>query len=406
MTLAVCLAASLACGALAEDAKEPVLFFSNPSSVNLLNCWNPDGSYGLAFVATYSTYNNNGDLNVADTNLGDPYKRFNGAGVRGPARFLDFSRNAGQIQGGANGSWYEITYDLGVPIEIGKLDIYWENNSSGRYGAHYQWLGDNGQFIAGWENPTETYMTNTTTTHDVANPQFGLSSKTLTTPVTTQMLTLRVYIEAGRGDTWSPRIHGLGVFATNDQSLPIDGRYNILCQETAAGIGSHNLAGQIGGGGTFSVTNWTNRAYDVGQFKIGDSNAAPFGSCATWENFSQDYEMYGFILTMYDAKLVTNLKVEVYNGTEWVLAWGGENGKDYRWLTNDTNDPAYSVTDVAYIAFDKPVVGNGVRVSWGPISPSSYAEFRQFQVFGAAIPEPATMTLLALGGLAMLRRRK
>jgi len=65
------------------------------------------------------------------------------------------------------------------------------------------------------------------------------------------------------------------------------------------------------------------------------------------------------------------------------------------------------------------VVGSEIRMSWSDsgdvgvdgqgrptINGGAGRELNSFQLFGAAIPEPATMSLLVLGGLAMLRRRR
>ena len=61
--------------------------------------------------------------------------------------------------------------------------------------------------------------------------------------------------------------------------------------------------------------------------------------------------------------------------------------------------------DSATYAFDEPVQARYIRVS-APLG--TYADAMcEFQLFAAPpLPEPATMTLLALGGLAMLRRKR
>ena len=70
-------------------------------------------------------------------------------------------------------------------------------------------------------------------------------------------------------------------------------------------------------------------------------------------------------------------------------------------LSNQSNIAEYDLSVI-------PSATTGLRLNIAnPSTHPSDCQLRiwEFEVFGAPIPEPATMTLLALGGLAMLRRR-
>jgi len=85
--------------------------------------------------------------------------------------------------------------------------------------------------------------------------------------------------------------------------------------------------------------------------------------------------------------------------TDWKLAYMHANfdgeGKFLSWKSFDT----------LMVAFEDPILARYVKIS-APYRASGDGMMGSFELFAGPIPEPATMTLLALGGLAMLRRAR
>ena len=123
------------------------------------------------------------------------------------------------------------------------------------------------------------------------------------------------------------------------------------------------------------------------------------GQAATWQGASPD--------------TTTTMFWEVFEGTAsqasgdinlgWVNNAGGEYGNDSTWENMTGVDVASGLADGSYtVAVWFNAVQGGSTTVWDSNSDANYVA--SFET--TAIPEPATMSLLGLGALAMVLRRK
>ena len=107
------------------------------------------------------------------------------------------------------------------------------------------------------------------------------------------------------------------------------------------------------------------------------------------------YTLAGFAACMYPDQRWTDLFVwytddeTIDEDTEWKLAYQHKG----------------TLGGSPIIAFDKPIQARYVKVEAPHRTDGGNGAMCEFELFATQIPEPATMSLLALGGLAMLRRR-
>jgi len=381
--MVVCLAAVVAGGAVADVVTE----FSNPSGVNLLECWNPDGSYGVG-VSISRIYLDAGGAptGVIETKT-DIYER-DVFGTNGFYSVLLWSYNScgsGFAHSQTLGEdWIiEITFDFGRQVTIGELVCGWR--APDHAANNYAWVDDQGNVVASTYNPARLGGMYTDTPNAAT-----------TGTVTTSTLTYRVLIDGMSGSDPGQYYHNAGlsalaVYLADGQSLSMaDGNYNIFYQETDPATGN------------FSAT-WTDHVLGA----AGSKPSFPDGSC-TWE-FSQAYELHGMVFSQYDyydqfsnGRYLGNAKLEV--------SMTGEEGE---WTTVFEREKLYWFRDgEVYIPFDIVTVGQFVRLSWDNTEnltgsgDQNQVEINEIQLFGRPIPEPATMILLAAGGVALLRRRR
>jgi hypothetical protein len=278
----------------------------------------------------------------------------------------------------------EITFDFGREVTIGELACIWR--APDHAANNYQWVDGLGNVVVDAYNAARLGGLYTDT-----------PNVTTTGTVTTTKLTYRVYIDGmSSGDPGqyyhNAGLAALGVYLADGQSLSMkEGVYNIFHQETAPATGNFDAS-------------WTDRVLGA----PGQKPSFPTGSC-TWE-FTQAYELYGMVFSQYDyydqwghGRYLGNAKLEV-------SMTGGDDPNE--WTTVFEREELYWFRDgEVYIPFDTVTVGLFVRLSWDNTDNltgdggQNQVEINEFQLFGRPIPEPATMSLLALGVAALLRRR-
>ncbi|MCL2700376.1 MAG: PEP-CTERM sorting domain-containing protein [Phycisphaerae bacterium] len=183
-------------------------------------------------------------------------------------------------------------------------------------------------------------------------------------------------------------LDGIGVYLAQGQQLAIDGTYNIFHEENG-------------------LLTMTDDSY-ANAWRWADCNGANYanppggGGFAEW-HFSQAYTFYGGSLThaFNSGRALFGAQVWVSDdeGATWtpLIALGVDDEGDeipFDWGFNNQ-----------YKSFAEAATGSWVRLTWED-SIIGLSEITSFQLFGKAIPEPMTMSLLALGGLTLLRRRR
>ena len=372
LAMVACVAAVLAGGAMADG---PVTTFTNASSVNLLERWNSDGTYGMPIKATCTYVGGpvNGRVDtVTNANFSTALNSYNLACLANYTSLgtTNFSRSS--VLG--EDRVIEITYTFDTPVYLDRVSCVFGGTTYAP--NNYQWL------INGNATPViDKYQ---------ASRLAGSYVDPLPQGTLVSTLTFRMTADGcPNGDPNfynNVRLGGLGAYLAAGQSLAIDGTYNIFYQETAKPKGNFNAA-------------WTNHVMGENGGKPG----AP-GVC-TWE-FSQAYEMCGFMLTQYDTtRALDKMRLEV--------SLTGEDGSWTSIIPESLGllqypDGSFRYVDKRqYIQLTTPVVGQYVRLTWdNNTNSNTEVEISEFQLFGKPIPEPATMTLLALGGVALLRRRR
>ncbi|OPZ26477.1 MAG: F5/8 type C domain protein [Lentisphaerae bacterium ADurb.BinA184] len=316
--------------------------FLNPTEVNLLERWDADGTYGLPVV--YS---------------GDP-----------AWRAVDYSAPGSGWRVNKGGTPYLAYAEWTFPQEVtlGNLDVFWRayNHSPN----NYQFLDGDGNIIA---------------SNADAGRFEGLYTHPLSTPVTTDKLRLQFTMDTGT-DYYLAECNNVGAYLASGESLAIDGTYNILYDEDAPAT--------ITGSG-YSPT-WYDHIH-------GSNGAKPDTAGGSIQfQLSQKYLINGAFIPQYDSgRYLANMALEVsMDGASWTTVYS-----DSEWHFRTENPPrelGYVVLNSPYST--APLLAQYVRLSWGPnLNP---VELGEFQLFGTPVPEPATLSVLALGGLALLRRRR
>jgi len=215
----------------------------------------------------------------------------------------------------------------------------------------------------------------------------------VTTPVTN--LTLKTSGVSGHSLIDLP---SFGAYLAQGETLAMDGTFNVFREEIVQGKASVETFRASYEDG---VKVYTSTPFGVGNLTDGTTAGFGLGRAGAIEwTFSQEYAFNGALISKYEnTPAVMGVVMEVSNdgGKTWEVVFGPED------VTN--------ANGTAYLAFTQTVTGDMFRLSWDDTIDAGGGagggrEIHEFQLFGKAIPEPATMGLLVLGGLALLRRRR
>jgi hypothetical protein len=335
----------MACLPAPSIAENP---FMNPTAVNLLERWNPDGTYGLGLTVSAQTPPNGPGLGAVD---------YSAAG-------FSWRVNNPHLQ---PGNQVSIRFDFPSPVTIDKLTVTWRdaNHSPG----NYTWSDQSGVIVSdsGGPYPTGT-LTNTFAARTVNFLEFKSS------PANTAVNIFET-------------VH-LGAFLAPGQVLLTDdGVYNIMYDERTRFVRT----------GFNDLGRWTDlRPGTSPSFGLKPSGAA---SNITWE-LGQAYFLTGAHISHIDtSRSLSNASLQVsFDGVDFTTVWSDE-----AYIFRGEAAPR----DKGYIVFDAPFntdfpLAKFVRLNWG--TNNNTVELMEFQLFGIA-PEPSAALLLALAVALLWRRR-
>jgi hypothetical protein len=337
--------------------------FTDPTKVNLLERWNFDGSY------YYATSN---------------------SGVTNPPEYAQMFRNAtGAFHGAVPSGGIDGMYQLGGTVTLGELSLVWRDVNHLPTSWTIYAVYDDGRpdvpIATGLYSQVVPAVGSTLRwTHEIEG---GIEASAL-----------RIASSNTSGPEHktgvSADLVGFEAYLAPGGSLPLDGTFNIFREEIARGtLGvSAMLKGQDVSGTMGSIiTSGTSANYNCD------------GTGWVEWTFSQEYTFVGANLWKATGGLLTGFMIHVgvededaENGWRWETV-----GINFEGMLNESKRISFGDSESDYLT------GSRVRISWEN-APFGNQDIFEFQLFGYAtkpIPEPVTMTLLALGGVAMLRRR-
>jgi len=407
VTLAVILAVVAAPATLAET-----YYFSDPTSINLLERWNwvssgvvadrpddnPSGNplYNRAWNGNYYYYATAGNYGDKPMWGSQEIRGAEGAlhgGMPGPGTYYDevaeMWKTGTQVPGSNlvlpnGGAWG--TFTLGETRLVGKLTITWRDIA---HTPDQWWILDQTGAPVAQGTKADLYVGGViggTLKDNWKNVEYlfpsGIHVSTLT-------------FAAPRTDQTLCDLPGFGAYLANvpDVRLAMDGTFNIFREEAPLGLDENGQPkpmkmtvdaspGFLGSAGNL---------YDGKESPNFNGGEGP--GWVEW-TFSREYTFTGALITMQSDSIggdLTNYMQELTFEVDGVTVY-----------------PATNVYSTRYVEFRDAlgnlVTGDTLKMSWTK-GGGGGREMMELQLFGMApIPEPATMTLLALGGLAMLRR--
>jgi hypothetical protein len=331
-----------------SNAENP---FMNPTAVNLLERWNPDGTYGLTLTAS--------------AQLGSP---------DGPA--------VGSVDYSANGSSWRvfpsqtqpddtvwIRYTFPDPVTIDKLTVTWRDANHSP--NNYTWSDQSGVIASDADGP---FATGTITNTFAAR--------------TSNFLELR-FNPADTAVNVFELVHAGAYLAPGQVLLTDDGVHNIMYDERTRFVRT----------GFNDLGRWTDLTPGTSPtFGLKPSGTA---SSITWE-LGQGYYITGAHISHIDVnRALSNASLQVsMDGIDFTTVWADPDGS-YRFR----GEPA--PRDLGYIVLDAPYntdfpLAKFVRLNWG--DNNNTVELMEFQLFGIA-PESSAALLLALAVALLWRRR-
>jgi hypothetical protein len=375
---AAALAASLFLSSYAIAAQ-----FSNPQDVNLLERWNPDGTYTpWTMAGTWgNTISATEGLAVAsiDYSAWGMAWRINKPG-------LDATKTA------------TIRYTFSQPMLIDELRFLVREANHGP--TNYTWSDQNGVIVtytqpqvgdtgSSWRMPAGTYS-------DTFAPRLVSYLEWSTT------LDNTTGVNADPNFYHLLEVSGFGAFAAPGQAVHKDGTYNLLYDSNA-----HYEPSMSSGASAM----WSDH--------LPGSNGAkpsPSAGFATYDLGATHY-ITGAFLTQYDtARYLSGASLDVsLDGVNWTRVWtdtdtGGLNldASVAEWHFRGEAAPR----NLGYIVLDAPYntdfpQARYVRLNWNdhPLGGAGIVEITEFQIFGF-IPEPGSAMVLAAGAMMLGVRRR
>ena len=348
--------------------------FTYPEQINILERWDVGGGPN----GTYYYYD---ETRSSGTPL---------------SRAMWYKPDNGALYGDLPAGGVTATIEFKTPMQLDHLTMQWRNRWD-HVPDTWAIYDQTGLIASGSRGPESEFTANLMTypmPPDPANPGSPRPASEY------------LRIETSGGSQWIDLIQ-FGAYLAPGSTLAIDGTFNIFREEVALGkmtatagyFYAEHPRGDWPQNGVGNLTDGTGATFDCGAYWSWEENI-PEGISAGWVEWtlSQPYTLVGLFLSKYNpnSQTIKGLKFEAFDDAkgEWVTVFGPQDHAttDYIVFRDETGAPIEVTGSKLLMTWDDAYRGNGY-------------EIHEIHLFGRGIPEPATMSLLALGGLALLRRR-